>query len=292
MPRTLDIPAQFKADAEDLIQARKSARLMHRTGDIRAAGNQVEQAVRDYLRRMLPPRYHVTHGHLIDPRGCISPQIDVIIADNFGLPSLLTARDGTEYIPIDSVYAIGEIKSTYRYSEKPFEKFHSDLSHIHRELNRPLIENTAFGGITGSTLMEHLTIRTDGPYMNHLFSFFLCIVGGDFSFHQLHDVLTSSDIVTLPNMAVLLDVGMVLYGKMENNALNIHKYPVEGKPQGYEWCFMQGLQTASGSLPGAHLSTLYAQLVRHLSMSYLAPPDAHGYTKDMWKFSSSSIRWL
>ena len=238
MPRKLDIPAQFAADAEDLIQARKDAIRMHRAGDIKAAGNHVEQGVRDYLRRMLPPCYHVTHGHLIDSRGIISPQIDVIIADNFGLPSLLTARDGTEYIPADSVYAIGEIKSSYRHSAKPFDKFRDDLLHIHRELDRPLTENTAFGGITGSTLIEHIAIINNYQYINHLLSFFLCISSGDFTFERLRDTLTSTDIIALPNMSILLDLGMVWYGKMGNNALNINRYPVEGVHEGYEWCFL------------------------------------------------------
>ena len=87
-----------------------------------AAGNEVEVSVRDYLRRMLPPRYYVTHGHLIDTTHRVSPQLDVIIADNFSLPSLLTTRDGTEYVPATSVLAIGEVKSTYYHSKRGLQE--------------------------------------------------------------------------------------------------------------------------------------------------------------------------
>jgi hypothetical protein len=110
--KKLDIASIFKSDADDLLKARDNAIKIHGT-DIRAAGNEVEISVREYFRRMLPPRYYVTHGHLIDINGQVSTQLDLIIADNSNLPSLLTTRDGTEYIPIDSVYAVGEDKSNY-----------------------------------------------------------------------------------------------------------------------------------------------------------------------------------
>ena len=65
MASNLNLAEIFKTDAEALRRAREEAIRIHPT-DIRAAGNQVEQAVRDYLKRMLPPRYYVTSGHLID----------------------------------------------------------------------------------------------------------------------------------------------------------------------------------------------------------------------------------
>ena len=55
--KTLDIPAIFKSDADDIIKCREDAIRIHGT-NIRAAGNDVEMCVRDYLRRMLPP--HIT----------------------------------------------------------------------------------------------------------------------------------------------------------------------------------------------------------------------------------------
>ncbi len=51
MARPLNLAKIFKSDADDLKQAREKAIQIHAT-DIRAAGNEVEQAVRDYLKRM------------------------------------------------------------------------------------------------------------------------------------------------------------------------------------------------------------------------------------------------
>ena len=92
METHLNLDRIFTSDAKALVGAREKARTVHKS-DIRAAGNEVEVAVRDYLRRMLPPRYYVTHGHLIDTAHRVSPQLDVIIVDNFSLPSLLTTKD-------------------------------------------------------------------------------------------------------------------------------------------------------------------------------------------------------
>ena len=87
MPKNLDLARVFKLEADALKQARERAISIHPT-DIRASGNEVEQTVRDYLKRVLSPRYYVTSGHLIDSKHLVSPQLDVIIADYFNLPFL------------------------------------------------------------------------------------------------------------------------------------------------------------------------------------------------------------
>ncbi len=143
--KQLDIPAIFKSDAEDIRRAREIALRVH-GHDIRAAGNEIEIAVRNYFKRMLPSRYYVTHGHLIDANGSVSNQLDIIIADNFGLPSLMKTKDDTEYIPIDSVYAIGEIKSTYYKSSKYVQGFSDVLETIKKNLYHEEIANTFYDG--------------------------------------------------------------------------------------------------------------------------------------------------
>jgi hypothetical protein len=136
MKKKLDIPTIFKSDAEDIAKAREKAIRIHGT-DIRAAGNEVEINVREYVKRMLPPRYYVTHGHLIDANGEVSSQLDIIIADNFNIPSLMTTKDGAEYIPVDSVYAIGEIKSTYYKSQDYIQGFSKVLEDIEKATAQP-----------------------------------------------------------------------------------------------------------------------------------------------------------
>ena len=206
MTDTFDLAKAFAADAEDLRQARERAKIAH-SSDIRAAGNEVEQTVRDYIRRILSPRYYVTAGHLIDWQYRVSPQIDVIVADAFNLPSLYTTQDGTEYVPITSVFAIGEVKSTYYKSGAYFQKFEKSLSRIVR-MHRPLTENTAFGGeLKGDTTLLDMVRGSKNKVLNHLFSFLFCVDAGDFSFKDVASHFNSTDPALLPNVTVLLNEG-------------------------------------------------------------------------------------
>ena len=290
MPSTLSLAGIFKSDAESLQRAREDASRIHPT-DIRAAGNQVEQSVREYLKRMLPPRYYVTSGHLIDSSNIVSPQLDVIIADNFSLPSLLTAKDGTEYVPVTSVYAVGEVKSTYYHSGHYYEKLHDALEQI-SEMDRPLKENTAFEGIKPSTTITDTVLGSRNRYLNNMFSFLLCVDGNDFEFTRLKDFLVSVDPRLLPNMGVLLNKGIVCYGKTDmQEGISIHMYPGEVPQSDYDWCFAEGAEAEGGSIQGAHLAILYGALIQHLSNSHLGPPNAYRYTSTMSVFRRSSLMW-
>src|SRR5919107_4344941 len=136
----LDIAKLFHDEAAELKKARDRCIQIHGT-DIRAAGNEVEMAVRSFFQRMLPKRFYVTQGHLIDRNGTVSPQLDMIVSDNTTMPSLLTTADGTEYIPIDSVYAIGEIKSTFYRSQNYIAAFSETMRSLRQDMVRPLVVN-------------------------------------------------------------------------------------------------------------------------------------------------------
>ena len=289
MAKQLNLAQVFKSDADGLRQAREEAIQVHST-NIRAAGNQVEQGVRDYFRRMLPPRYYVTNGHLIDAENYVSPQLDVIIADNFNLPSLLTTRDGTEYVPTTSALAIGEVKSTYYHSQNYFEKFHRVITEISK-LHRPLVENTFHDGLQDSTTMADLALGSPNKFLNNLFSFFMCVDGGDFDFRRLKDFFLSAESNLLPNMSVLLNKGVVLYARQEQEEFKFHKYPNEVPDSSHDWCFVEGTATEGGSVEGTHLATLYAALIEHLSNAHLDPPSAYRYTSKMSVFRRSSLIW-
>ncbi len=72
----------LQADAAEILGARDRARTIHRTRDIDAAGAEVEQTVREVLRRKLPAAYYVGHGHIVDEQLTTSSQMDVVIADS------------------------------------------------------------------------------------------------------------------------------------------------------------------------------------------------------------------
>ena len=294
MPRKLNISNLFKREADALIRAREEAIEIHGSKNISAAGNHVEHAVRDFLKKMLPPRYYVTKGHLIDEEGRISSQLDVIIADSFNLPSIFKAKDGTEFIPAASAFVIGEVKSTYYYSQNYYKKFRDALRQINSELSRPLIQNTAYEPSANSTF-QHLAISSPHKYMNHLFSFLICIDAGDFDFGKITDLLNSSNPSQLPNTAIFLsgnNSGVVMYARYNDKGIGFHKYPAEVKDDGYRWCFSQGRQEDEGSREGTHLATLYGQLFDHLSGSHLDRANAYRYiTNQLANFSKSSLQW-
>ena len=269
---SIDIPSIFKSEAEKIVKSREKAIKIHGT-NIRAAGNEVENSVREYYSRMLPKKYYVTQGHLIDSEGLTSPQIDLIIADNINLPSLMTTSDGTEYVPIDSVYAIGEIKSTYYKSKNYIEDFSDALEGIITGLNRNVIENTAYGGIDGKTLMRDVFLGTQNPIHNRLFTFMIFVDGGDFKPQDINDLYEDRKIDFLPNTTTLLDKGIIFYGTTEGNKFQFERYPEAVKGNlGLDWYFSPIIGKESGSLEGNHLAFIYHCLINHLANSYLEPP--------------------
>ena len=289
MLKQLQIAELFASEAILLTNAREKAKIIHKSSDIKAAGNEVEIAVREYLARMLPPRYYVTHGHLIDVFGSVSPQLDVIVADNFGLPSLLTTEDGTEYVPVTSVLAIGEVKSTYYSSQKPYKSFHEKLVKI-SQLHRPLVENTAFGGIQRSTTVRDIFLGLSNKYLNNLYSFFISVDSGDFGFDNVRHILRSADVDRLPSVAIFLNKGVIAYGNRQQLG-SFHKYPNERDTSEYGWCYVETKAPEKGSIEGVNLSFLYGQLISHLSASYLERPNVYDYIGKQLVFSKSSMRW-
>ena len=288
MVKRLNLDRIFASDAENLAKAREKAQLIHGS-DIKAAGNEVEHAVRDYLRRMLPPRFYVTHGHLIDSERRVSPQLDIIIADNFSLPSLITTNDRTEYVPVTSVLAIGEVKSTYYQSKEYYRRFHETLTTI-SQMNRPLVENTIFQGINDATTIRDMTLGSTNRYLNNLYSFMICVDGGDFDFKKIRNLLVSTEVLKVPNVAIFLNKGIVAYADRHKLGAT-HKYPYEVKSSDFGWCFMELGGSEEGSMEGAHLAYLFGQLISHLSSSHLEPASAYEYIATEMISRKSSMIW-
>lgn len=288
--KKLDIPALFKSEAEEIKKAREDAIRIHGTSDIRAAGNEVEICVRNYFRRMHPPKYYVTHGHLIDINGNVSSQLDLIIADNFNLPSLMTTKDGTEYIPIDSVYAFGEIKSTYDKSAKPIDHFSSVLEDIRQRLYHEDIPNTAYGGIQANTLIRDSFLEKGNRILNRLFAFMLFVNGDDFEFDDIRGFYNDRDKRYMPSVVTVLNKGMIIRASLEENRFTHNRYPEDQDNDREDWFFAPLPPEGSASLEGNHLGFLYYSLLEHLSNSYLEPPSLKGYLHSIMAIRKSLLR--
>ena len=224
--RKLDISGIFKSEADKLIKTRSDSIRIHGTGDIKAAGNEIEGHVRSIFRRMLPKNIYVTHGHLIDENGLVSPQLDIIIADTINLPSLMTTNDGTEYVPIDSVYCYGEIKSTYHKNYKYIEYFSDVIKKINEEMSHEIISNTAFSEeITDDTIMRDLILDKRNRYLNKIMTFMLVLDKGDFEFEDIKELYKKTDNKNLPDINIILNEGTILHGKVDGNRFTNNRYP-------------------------------------------------------------------
>ncbi len=283
----------FANGAREILAAREQARQIHSTKDIRAAGNEVEVAVREYLSRTLPTKFHVTHGHLIDRVGAVSPQLDIIVSDNVLLPSLMRGRDGTEYVPFDSTYAFGEVKSTYSSSEKPIQSFSSVIRKTRSELLRPDIPNTAFGGeIKDDALLFDIVHGSPNRLHNPLFTFMVFVDGGDFDSRKTADFFAQMGDDALPNIIVLLNTGVIFAGELNEKGLSFNRYPEHHPERGATWYFDK-IHGPTDSLPeGNHLSFLYYNLIMHLAESRIDNSFSAKYFEKTFVFRKSTIETL
>lgn len=77
-------------------------------------GSAREDLLKEYLRNLLPDKYSISSGIIIDFNQNQSKQQDFIIHDALNCPSFFKTNSNT-ILPIESVYATIEIKSTLNY---------------------------------------------------------------------------------------------------------------------------------------------------------------------------------
>lgn len=74
-------------------------------------GTARENVLQNYLRNYIPDKYTFSKGTIIDCNDNQSRQVDIIIHDKYTTPCLID-MDSTKVIPVESVYAVIEVKST------------------------------------------------------------------------------------------------------------------------------------------------------------------------------------
>ncbi len=79
------------------------------------AGQGIEDIVRGQFRRLLPGRYEVTPGIVIDSNGDNCGECDLVIANRLWEPLLkygATDESRRVHIPVEAVYTVIEVKQT------------------------------------------------------------------------------------------------------------------------------------------------------------------------------------
>ncbi len=210
-----DINTLFDVEAKQIFSARERSFTMHKASNIDAAGDEIEIRVRDIIKQHLPVKYHVTQGHIVDSELSLSNQIDVIIADNNGSAVLFRSENNTEYLTFESIYAIGEIKSTYYKSKDPIKDFISKIKYINENLTR---EKTSINQIN-----QNLTLKGEGikieetnkrPYRNPIFKFIFFVDSGDLNISEINESLMSEEKINVPNIICFLDKGVILLSEI------------------------------------------------------------------------------
>jgi len=123
-------------------------------------GDSLENVWIDWLRKYLPNRYCVDKAIIIDSKGNLSHQIDLVIYDQQYTPFVFT-QNGFHYIPAEGVYAIFEVKPelSKEYIEYAGEKIES-VRKLHRtstniidrgRIQDPRSLTKILGGILAST---------------------------------------------------------------------------------------------------------------------------------------------
>lgn len=80
-------------------------------------GDSLENVWIEWLREYLPNRYCVDKAFVIDSKGQLSHQLDLVIYDQHFTPFVFK-QDGISYIPAEGVYAVFEVKPDLKGSVK------------------------------------------------------------------------------------------------------------------------------------------------------------------------------
>ena len=116
----------------------ESKKIKHPVGN----GDNSEGGWKEFISKILPGKYGVDSGYVIDYEGNISDQIDIIIYDNLYSPFIMSSGAGVKYIPAEAVYAVAEIKPTIT---KAYLKYANDKVESVKKLKRTVRGVTVAG---------------------------------------------------------------------------------------------------------------------------------------------------
>ena len=105
-------------------------------------GDSTELNWKEMLRTYLPKRYAVDKAFVLDNRGTLSHQLDLVIYDHQYSPFLFK-QDNAIYIPAESVYAVFEVKPTVN---KDVIKYAGEKAESVRKLKRTSTKIPHAGG--------------------------------------------------------------------------------------------------------------------------------------------------
>lgn len=285
--RKISIDTFFNFEADGIDIASKQVRLIHNTGDIPSSGNQLEIAIRNFFRRKLPEKYYLSNGHIIDTTLRTSPQLDLIIADNFKTPVLYKTFDETEYLTYESIYAYAEIKSSW--NKKYLPEFIVTKQRLYEFLKRDDVSPNYIN--TGGKGFVLDIPTTKNPYQNPLFTFMFIAQTETFTFEHITTLYKETDWKYLPNIICLFDKGIIVNinkKSLDDKIFKINLYPefASLNTDDNEWILLEFDKKRST------LGTLYYIVLEHLNTCVLGLPNMLDYMQQIFEIKSDKIDFL
>ncbi|MBI2280696.1 MAG: hypothetical protein HYU68_08415 [Bacteroidetes bacterium] len=295
MKKNLEIDRVFLAAAADIIAARQKGFILHHTSDTRASGNETEIATRQAIKEKIPNSYYLGHGHILDADTEleINPQFDLIIAENSSAPVLFQGADGTEYFAFETIYCVGEIKSTFDKSKKQIEDYIKKIKHLKETLKRDRTPSTQISADFNLDFGAGLEIKSTDkrPYKNPLFTFMIFANKGDFSYEKAKEVFALVDDIYLPNVICILDYGIIVKSIFTNGKLGSIEFfpefiPTEDADK-YKWVFIPFGNEENR--PGINFAFLIFAINQHLKSTLLLKPDLLKYFNKIFQYGNGIV---
>lgn len=223
-------------------------------------GGAREDLLKDVIRQLIPERFRVGSGIIVDLNETQSKQQDLFIFDAFNSPVFLKT-ESESIIPVESVYATVEVKSTLTKEtlQQSIDNIRSVKELRHSELqNSPILSsrhNVIMGCIFAYT--SDSTIETVA--------------------RNVHEICTEIPKEQQPNIVCVFDKGLIV-NVLKNNFGQIAIDPSDETM----WGLVKNEQ-------GTNLYLFYLLLQQHLSMAQNFPPDMMKYAAATHKLDNIQV---
>lgn len=295
------LDSHIVSDAAELCSAKGTSRSLHAAGDIPASGDEIEVVVRRVLKRRLSNAIHVTHGKIVDENLNVSDQLDVIIADKLSAPPLYSAANGSEFVPFESVYAIGEVKATFELEH--LKEFCRKIKKTSTQLKRDKVSGGQFqvADITIDLYRGDAdsTLNDDDAIQNPLFSFLLSVESRSGLSEEAIDNIYSTikeNWPYVPGVITILKKSSILSAMLISKDVDgvvcdpltiptFYKFRTSGD---FDFKWLE-LRPNKRDAPALNLALILAQLARHIQQCSLGPPKLFQYLQHSMDIRNARI---
>jgi len=181
-----------------------------------------ESIARKFLKSFTPAHLDIDQGFLINSNNEVSTQCDIVIYDSRYTP-LLKNTELQRFFPIETVCAVGEVKSTLSFSD--FKTALLKLAKTKRISEYVKSPSIIFRHRTGEFSPKE--------YPNDLITTFLICQKLDFNINRIAEVYNENfEVRHRHNMILSIEDGLILYELSNNGEPGVHYLPtIDGKRQ-------------------------------------------------------------